>query len=174
MSNHVSFGANFTWSHALDFGENNTTGASATALLDPKNIGLDYGNSNQNVPYRLLIYTVADSPWHVHGPLGYVLNDFELAPTFQTQSGLPYSVGYQRIIGEALSHRIDDAAVDHHHRLVQRHRRRKPDPRIQSQQLPVPEDLGTLICAPPRRSSSTSITAWSSSLRLSTLPTIRT
>ena len=93
MSNHVSFGSNFTWSHALDFGENNTTGASATALLDPKNIGLDYGNSNQNVPYRLLIYTVADSPWHVHGPLGYVLNNFELAPTFQTQSGLPYSVG---------------------------------------------------------------------------------
>ncbi len=33
MSYHVSFGTNFTWSHALDFGENNTTGASATALL---------------------------------------------------------------------------------------------------------------------------------------------
>jgi hypothetical protein len=93
MSYHVSFGSNFTWSHALDYGENNTTGASATALLDPQNIKLDYGNSNQNVPYRLLIYTVADSPWHFHGPVGYVLNDFELAPTFQTQSGLPYSVG---------------------------------------------------------------------------------
>ena len=93
MSNHVSFNANYTWSHALDFGENNTTGASATALLDPNNIGLDYGNSNQNVPNRLIIYAVADSPWHVNGPLGYLLNDFELAPDFQTQSGLPYSVG---------------------------------------------------------------------------------
>ncbi len=93
MSNHVSFNANYTWSHALDFGENNTTGASATALLDPNNIGLDYGNSNQNVPNRLTIYAVADSPWHVNGPLGYLLNDFELAPDFQTQSGLPYSVG---------------------------------------------------------------------------------
>ncbi len=93
MSYHVSFGSNFTWSHALDYGENNTTGASATAMLDPNNIRLDYGNSNQNVPYRLLIYTVADSPWHLHGPVGYLLNDFELAPTFQTQSGLPYSVG---------------------------------------------------------------------------------
>ncbi len=93
MSNHVSFNANYTWSHALDFGENNTTGASATALLDPSNIKLDYGNSNQNVPNRLTIYAVADSPWHVNGPLGYLLNDFELAPDFQTQSGLPYSVG---------------------------------------------------------------------------------
>ncbi|HMG87805.1 MAG TPA: TonB-dependent receptor [Terracidiphilus sp.] len=93
MSYHISFGSNFTWSHALDFGENNTTGASATALLDPSNIKFEYGNSNQNVPYRFLIYTVADSPWHFHGPVGYLLNDFELAPTFQTQSGLPYSVG---------------------------------------------------------------------------------
>jgi hypothetical protein len=93
LSYHFAFGSNFTWSHALDYGENNTTGASATALLDPSNIKLEYGNSNQNVPYRLQIYTVADSPWHVHGPLGYLLNDFELAPNFSTQSGLPYSVG---------------------------------------------------------------------------------
>jgi hypothetical protein len=93
MSHYVSFDANYTWSHALDYGENNTTGASATALLDPNNIKLDYGNSNQNVPNRLVIYAVANSPWRVHGPLGYLLNDFQLAPDFQAQSGLPYSVG---------------------------------------------------------------------------------
>lgn len=91
MSHFVSFNANFTWSHALDYGENNTTGASATALLDPSNIKLDYGNSNQDVPYRFVFYSVAQSPWHFRGPLGYVLNDFQLAPDFQTQSGLPYS-----------------------------------------------------------------------------------
>jgi hypothetical protein len=93
MSHFVSVNANFTWSHALDYGENNTTGASATALLDPANIKLDYGNSNQNVPYRFVIFGVAESPWHFHGPLGYLLNDFQLAPDFQTQSGLPYSAG---------------------------------------------------------------------------------
>lgn len=93
MSHNFSFDANYTWSHALDFGENNTTGASATAMLDPKNIKLDYGNSNQNVPSRLTIYAVANSPWRVHGWLGYLLNDYQLAPDFQTQSGLPYSVG---------------------------------------------------------------------------------
>jgi hypothetical protein len=93
MSHHVSLASNFTWSHALDFGENNTTGASATALLDPNNIKLDYGNSNQNVPYRLTVYALAETPWHLHGPVGYLLNNFQLAPDFQTQSGLPYSVG---------------------------------------------------------------------------------
>jgi hypothetical protein len=91
LSHYVSLDANFTWSHAMDYGENNTTGASANALLDPSNIRLDYGNSNQNVPHRLTIFSVVQSPWHLHGPLGYLANDFELAPDFQTQSGLPYS-----------------------------------------------------------------------------------
>jgi len=93
MSHHISANANYTWSHALDYGENNTTGASATALLDPSNIKLDYGNSNQNVPNRFVIYLVGTSPWHAHGPLGYLANDYELAPDFQVQTGLPYSMG---------------------------------------------------------------------------------
>ena len=93
LSHSISLNANFTWSHAMDYGENNTTGASANALLDATNIRLDYGNSNQNVPYRLSIFGMAQSPWHLHGPLGYLANDFQLAPDFQTQSGLPYSPG---------------------------------------------------------------------------------
>ncbi|HEU5350125.1 MAG TPA: TonB-dependent receptor [Terracidiphilus sp.] len=93
LSHHVSFTANYTWSHALDYGENNTTGAGANALLLPGDIKLDYGNSNQNVPNRLQIFTLLESPWHAHGALGYLVNDFELAPAFSTQSGLPYSMG---------------------------------------------------------------------------------
>jgi hypothetical protein len=93
MSHYISVDSSFVWSHALDYGENNTTGASATALLDPTNIRLDYGNSNQNVPYRFILFAVANSPWHVHGPLGYLANDYEIAPDLQIQSGLPYSVG---------------------------------------------------------------------------------
>jgi len=93
MSHFVSVNANYTWSHALDYGENNTTGASATALLDPANIKLDYGSSNQNVPNRFVVYVVGNSPWHMRGPIGYLVNDYEIAPDFQTQSGLPYSMG---------------------------------------------------------------------------------
>lgn len=93
LSHFISANANFTWSHAMDYGENNTTGASANALLDASNIRLDYGNSNQNVPYRLTIYGLAQSPWKFRGVLGYLANNFELAPDFQTQKGLPYSPG---------------------------------------------------------------------------------
>jgi hypothetical protein len=92
MAHSVSFSANYTWSHALDYGENNNTSPTANALLDPANLKLDYGNSNQNVPQRLMMYAVVDSPWHVNGPLGYLANDFEISPDFQLQSGLPYSM----------------------------------------------------------------------------------
>lgn len=93
LSHFVSFSANYTWSHALDYGENNSTAPSANGLMDPANLKLEYGNSNQNVPNRLMMYGVVDSPWHVNGPLGYLANGFELSPDFQSQSGLPYSMG---------------------------------------------------------------------------------
>ncbi len=93
VSHSIAFNANYTWSHAMDYGENNTTGASASALLDPTNIRLDKGNSNQNVPNRLVMAAVISSPWHLHGAWGYLANDFELAPAFSAQSGLPFSVG---------------------------------------------------------------------------------
>jgi carboxypeptidase family protein/TonB-dependent receptor-like protein len=93
LSHFVSFNANYTWSHALDYGENNETGAASSGLLDPTNIRLDYGNSNQNVPNRLVTYAVVDSPWHLRGLLGYLANDFEVSPDFQLQNGLPYSLG---------------------------------------------------------------------------------
>ena len=88
-----SIDGNFTWSHALDYGVNNTTGTASSALLDPTNLRLDYGNSPQNVPTRGVVYAIADLPYHVKGPLGYLVNDFEIAPDFQAQSGLPYSLG---------------------------------------------------------------------------------
>ena len=93
FSHYFSANANYTWSRAMDYGVNNTTGASATALLDPTNIRLDYGRSLENVPSRMVLYAIGDLPFHVHGPLGYLVNDFEIAPDFQAQSGLPYSVG---------------------------------------------------------------------------------
>jgi TonB-dependent receptor-like protein len=93
LSHSVEFTTNYTWSHALDYGENNTTGAAATSLLDPTNIRLEKGNSNQNVPNRLVMAAVISTPWRLHGAWGYLANDFELAPAFSMQTGLPYSVG---------------------------------------------------------------------------------
>ena len=93
LARYVSLDANYTWSHALDYGVNNQTGAAVTSLLDPTNLRLDYGNSMQNVPNRFVLFAVGDSFWHVSGPWGYLLNDYQLSPSFAAQTGLPYSTG---------------------------------------------------------------------------------
>jgi hypothetical protein len=92
FSNHYSFNANYTWSHALDFGENNQTATTPNNLLDPQNFRAEYGNSLQNVPNRIVVNSVITSPWNFKGSLKYLLNDFELSPSYALQSGLPYSI----------------------------------------------------------------------------------
>ena len=98
LSHSIEFNANYTWSHALDYGENNTTGASATSLLDPTNIRLEKGNSNQNVPNRLVMAGVISTPWHLHGAWGYLANDFEMAPAFRDANGSALLGRHQRLL----------------------------------------------------------------------------
>ena len=93
FSNHLQFNANYTWSHALDFGQNNQTATVANNLLDPQNIRAEYGNSITNIPNRLVINAVVTAPWKFTGWKSYLLNDYEVSPSLQVQSGLPYSIG---------------------------------------------------------------------------------
>jgi len=93
FSNHLQFNVNYTWSHALDFGQNNQTATVANNLLDPLNIRGEYGNSITNIPNRLVMAGIVTAPWKYTGWKAYLLNDYEIAPTLQLQSGLPYSIG---------------------------------------------------------------------------------
>ncbi|HXY14618.1 MAG TPA: TonB-dependent receptor, partial [Terriglobales bacterium] len=92
MTRHLQFMGSYTWSHALDYGENATTFTDTNDLLVPSNIRLEYGNSIFNVPDRFVASAIAEGPWHVGGPLGYLVNDWELSPIYASQSGLPYSL----------------------------------------------------------------------------------
>ena len=89
----LSFNANYTWSHALDYGENNTTFTDTNDLLDPANLRGEYGNSNQDTPNRLVVYAIYNTPSRFKGTLGCLLNDYEISPSFSGQSGAPYSAG---------------------------------------------------------------------------------
>lgn len=93
FSHNIQFNANYTWSHALDYGLNNQTATVANNLLDPQDIRQEYGNSITNIPNRLVMGGIVTAPWKYKGWLGYLLNDFEASPDLQVQSGLPYSVG---------------------------------------------------------------------------------
>jgi hypothetical protein len=93
FSHNLQFNANYTWSHALDYGQNNQTATTANNLLDPQDIRKEYGNSITNIPNRLVMNAVVTSPWKYNGWLAYLLNDFQASPSLQIQSGLPFSVG---------------------------------------------------------------------------------
>jgi len=92
MSQHIQFMGSYTWSHSLDFGQNATTFSDTNDLLVPSNIAPEYGNSIFNVPNRVVGSAVIESPWRAHGALGYLTNDWEFAPIYAAQSGLPYSL----------------------------------------------------------------------------------
>jgi hypothetical protein len=93
MSNNIQFQANYTWSHALDYGQSNTTFTSTNSVLNPLSVRNDYGNALENVPNRFIVTAIASSPWKTYGWMSYLLNDYELAPSFATQNGVPYSAG---------------------------------------------------------------------------------
>jgi len=92
MSHNLSFGANYTFSHALDTGVNAATFTDTNDLLNPFNIGLEYGNSIFNIQHRFVVNAVITSPWHRAGWSNYLVGGWELAPIYQVQNGLPYSL----------------------------------------------------------------------------------
>jgi len=92
LSHNIQFNANYTWSHALDFIQNEATFTNTNDFLDPFNIHGEYGNSIYNVPNRFVVSAVVNSPWKADGWKGVLVNGWEVAPLFQVQNGLPYSL----------------------------------------------------------------------------------
>lgn len=91
FSHNVQFQSSYTWSHVLDFNENNTTFSNTSSVLDPGNFRLEYGNGNQNIPNRVVATAILSSPWTAHGVWRYLLNNYQLAPSFSAQNGSPYT-----------------------------------------------------------------------------------
>jgi hypothetical protein len=115
MSHHVQFNASYTWAHALDNGVNGTTFSDTNDQLDPFNPNKDYGNSSFNVGRRFVTSAVVESPWHHSGLLKYFADDWQIAPIYQIQTGLPYSAnvagsapgGISGINGSGGANRLD-------------------------------------------------------------------
>ncbi len=92
MNRHIQFSVNYTWSHAIDFGQNQSTFSDTNDLLVPNNIALEKGNSIYDVRHRFVAHAIMTSPWKVGGWLGILANDWEFDPVYQVQNGLPYSL----------------------------------------------------------------------------------
>ncbi|MGB8534974.1 MAG: carboxypeptidase regulatory-like domain-containing protein [Acidobacteriaceae bacterium] len=91
ISHNIQFQSSYTWSHALDYNENNTTFSNSSSVLDPRNFHLEYGNSNQNIPNRFIATAIIDSPWKASGWKSYLVDGYQLSPSFSAQNGDDYS-----------------------------------------------------------------------------------
>jgi len=90
----VTFDANYTWSHSLDFEQNANTLGAGQSWYDPYgNARVNYGNSQWNIPNRFVAYAIYNFP-NLNGgnPLKWLVNDWSLDDSFQMQNGLPYTI----------------------------------------------------------------------------------
>jgi outer membrane receptor protein involved in Fe transport len=91
----ITFDANYTWSHALDFAQNANTQGAGESWYDPyANPRVNYGDSQWNIPNRFVTYVLYNLP-NLHGgnPLKWLVNDWSLDDSFQMQNGLPFTAG---------------------------------------------------------------------------------
>jgi len=89
MSHNVQFSASYTWSHAIDFGQNQSTFSDTNDLLLPNNVAAEKANSIYDVRNRFVGNAIMTSPWKAKGWLGYLANGWGFNPIFQVQNGLP-------------------------------------------------------------------------------------
>ncbi len=92
FSHHLQFSVNYTRSRSQDFGQNESTFSDTNDLLVPFQIAPEKGPSIYDTPYRIVANAIATSPWKVNGWAGWLANDWEFAPIYQIQSGLPFSL----------------------------------------------------------------------------------
>lgn len=91
----ITFDANYTWAHALDYGVSSFTSFSpGNNWLDPFNPRSNYGNSAVNVRHRAVGWAIINVPgMKGNGGLSYLTNGWSIKPLVQIQTGLPYSAG---------------------------------------------------------------------------------
>lgn len=89
----ITFDANYTWAHALDYNVAQFTAAGANNWLDPfANARSNYGNSNINIRHRAVGWAILNIPGiQSKNLVSYLTNGWSIKPLIQIQSGLPYS-----------------------------------------------------------------------------------
>jgi hypothetical protein len=90
----LSFRANYTYAHAMDWNPDAITLAPGSDVLDPSPAGFkqEYGTSNQDVRHSAAVIAIFEAPWKLRGFAGRLGNGWALSGIGQFHSGLPYSM----------------------------------------------------------------------------------
>jgi len=92
LNHSLQLQAHYTYAHAMDYNQNETTFADADDVLDPTNFAAEYGPSNFDVRQRVTGYLIVRAPWKLRGVAGALLDGYSLAPTLSAQTGLPFTM----------------------------------------------------------------------------------
>jgi hypothetical protein len=82
----------YTWSHALDDNQNQSTFADNNDVYDPTNLALEHGTSNFDVRQRLSGQLILHEPWHFKRSAARILDGYTLAASGEWRTGLPYTM----------------------------------------------------------------------------------
>jgi hypothetical protein len=94
MSRGVQVSASYTWSKALDYGMNQSSGADTNDQTDPFSVKPDYGRSSNDIPQRFVGGITLSPKFGIANKYaGMATNGWTLAPVWTVQSGVPYSYG---------------------------------------------------------------------------------
>jgi len=92
MQHGLELHVHWTWSKALDFGQNSVAGVEENAQFDPFQVRYDKAISTLNYPHRVVV-TAVWAPKVARGGtvVRAVANGWQVAPVFTETSGRPYS-----------------------------------------------------------------------------------
>ncbi|MBB6146895.1 hypothetical protein HNQ77_004876 [Silvibacterium bohemicum] len=88
----ITINAGYTYSHAIDDNQNESTFADHNDVYDPADLRLEHGTSNFDVRQRVSGGIIAHEPWRLRGLAGRMFNGFTLAATGEWRTGLPYTM----------------------------------------------------------------------------------
>lgn len=98
----LGFLASYTYSHALD----ESTG-SPGSVLNPYNVRADYGNSDLNIPNRVVASASYELPFKSSGKLNHFVEGWQLNTILNFFDGLPFSVSSSSGVGDGLTPRAE-------------------------------------------------------------------
>lgn len=82
----------YTYSHAIDDNQDESTFAEMNNVYDPADLGLEHGTSNFDVRQRVRGGVVAHAPWRFRGLMGALLDGYTMAANGGWRTGLPYTM----------------------------------------------------------------------------------
>lgn len=88
----ISFSAHYTYAHAMDWNPDESTYVGGSGVLDPADIGAEYGTSSLDIRHSGGTMLTFEAPWKLHGTAARVANGWRLSGVGYFRSGLPYTM----------------------------------------------------------------------------------